>query len=92
MLLPHMASKSNSSKTFDPDWEYFWEDEFIVMTDRQRYIFGAIAIVITLIGIIGNLLTIAMCFFREQRILFKFCLMSLSVSDLVSKINNLNGL
>ena len=83
MLLPHLASKSIFQKNFDPDWLSYWEDEFIVMSERQRTIFGALVAIITVIGIVGNVLTIAVCFFKKQSILFKFCLMSLSISDLV---------
>lgn len=60
-----------------------WETAVQPLTDLQRLIFLAITIVIIVVAGTGNILVLYVNFSRKQRFLFRACLISLAMSDLI---------
>lgn len=60
-----------------------WETAVQPLTDIQRLIFAVFTILVSFVAIVGNILVLYVNFSRKQRLLFRTCLISLAVSDLI---------
>ncbi|CAO1415848.1 unnamed protein product [Diamesa serratosioi] len=60
-----------------------WETAVQPLTDIQRITFAVLTVLVSIVAIIGNLLVLYVNFSRKQRLLFRTCLISLAVSDLM---------
>lgn len=60
-----------------------WESAVQPLTEIQRITFAVLTVLVAVVAIIGNLLVLYVNFSRKQRLLFRTCLISLAVSDLI---------
>ncbi|XP_055591172.1 neuropeptide receptor npr-1 [Uranotaenia lowii] len=73
----NMVSKSQSREILG-----YWEHSVKILTTQQRTSFTVVVILIMVLAIFGNVLTIITNIRREQRHLFRICLLSLALSDI----------
>ena len=60
-----------------------WESAVQPLTDIQRLTFLVLIVLISIVAIVGNILVLYVNFLRKKRILFRTCLISLAISDLM---------
>lgn len=60
-----------------------WETAVQPLTDVQRLTFAVLTVLVSFVAIVGNVLVLYVNFSRKQRLLFRTCLISLAVSDLI---------
>ncbi|XP_062558646.1 neuropeptide Y receptor type 5 [Armigeres subalbatus] len=61
----------------------YWESSLKNLTTEQRTVFTVLVILVMVLAIFGNVLTIVTNIRREQRHLFRVCLLSLALSDIL---------
>lgn len=60
-----------------------WESQLLTVNVTERMFFLSVCCVVTVLAIIGNILTLYAILVRQQRLMFKVCLLSLALSDLL---------
>lgn len=61
----------------------YWESALKNLSKEQRTAFTVVVILVMVLAIFGNVLTIIANIRREQRHLFRVCLLSLALSDIL---------
>ncbi|CRL05729.1 CLUMA_CG018758, isoform A [Clunio marinus] len=67
----------------DTDIVVVWETAVQPLTDIQRLIFLTLTILVAFVSVVGNSLVLYVNISRKQRFLFRACLISLAISDLI---------
>ncbi|KAG5667433.1 hypothetical protein PVAND_015413 [Polypedilum vanderplanki] len=66
-----------------PDLIVVYESAVMPLSKRQRIIFFVLTSIVSFLAIIGNALVLYVNFTRKQRLLFRTCLISLAISDMI---------
>ncbi|KAG5674190.1 hypothetical protein PVAND_004172 [Polypedilum vanderplanki] len=66
-----------------PEYRTIWENKLQQLNHGERITFLCVFCLITSVAVIGNFLTIYVVITRKQRLMFKICLLSLAISDLI---------
>ncbi|CAO1413827.1 unnamed protein product [Diamesa tonsa] len=88
LLIKGLRSDSEYEEYFENSTEddgviVVWETAVQPLTDIQRIIFAVFTVLVSFVAIVGNILVLYVNFSRKQRLLFRTCLISLAVSDLI---------
>uniref|UniRef100_A0A336MCW2 CSON009784 protein n=1 Tax=Culicoides sonorensis TaxID=179676 RepID=A0A336MCW2_CULSO len=75
----------NAQKSIDVSYKIFWylEKDLIKLTRGQRTTLASIIMLLSILALAGNVLTIIVIVKRKQRPLFRVCVISLALSDIL---------